>query len=113
MVWTISPPDLDRMLQEVNSTDDIIMRLQYTISRISNNKQETGIVSNEIEYIMPGDPNGNISDERIKLMNMLTSNTSVPPLLVRNIFPKFVKVTNRATANPVSQLLFEGGGMLY
>lgn len=109
MIWSISPPDLERMLQEVNSTNDIVMRLQYTISRVSTNKQESGIVSNENEYILKGTTD---IEDRMKLFEMLKGNETVQPLLIRNIFPKFVKVTNRATVTPVTQLMNEAGGNL-
>lgn len=33
MVWAISPPDLQRMIEDVNSTKPLVLRLQYIISR--------------------------------------------------------------------------------
>lgn len=57
--------------------------------------------------------NGKPNPSRKMLYNMLSGAPDVTPILIERIFPKFVKVTNRAIATPVTQLLDHGRGKLH
>lgn len=54
---------------------------------------------------MPPTDNGQPNIERLKLLEMLNSNTSVDPVKIGYILPKFLKVTNRGTAKPVPHMM--------
>lgn len=60
---------------------------------------------------MDATTDGSRNPDREKLLLMLMGYSNTTNILVKNIFPKFVKVTNRATATPVTQLMIEGGNI--
>lgn len=91
---------------------DLVLRLQYIISRFSNNKQDSGIISSESEIKIPAKINGVNNPDRTNLAIMLRGTEKVNPILIQKIFPKFVKVTNRAIATPVRQLLNYEEGLI-
>ncbi|KAI4464688.1 hypothetical protein MML48_3g00017133 [Holotrichia oblita] len=102
-LWSISPPDRKRMIDEVNSTSPISIRLQYIITHKSN--QDASVIRDENVHIMPATVNGEPNTERQKLLEMLNSNASIDPIQIGYILPKFLKVTNRATAKPVPHMM--------
>ncbi|GJQ85619.1 hypothetical protein Trydic_g20169 [Trypoxylus dichotomus] len=104
-LWSISPPDRQRMIDEINSTNPISIRLQYIVSHGSNNKEVSGVIREENIYVMEARVDGKPNVERQKLLEMLNGNDTVPPVKLGYILPKFLKVTNRGTATPVPQMM--------
>ncbi|KAK9732190.1 Piezo [Popillia japonica] len=107
-LWSISPPDRQRMINEISSNLSISVRLQYIITHKSN--QDRDVIRDENVFIMPPTDNGQPNIERLKLLEMLNSNTSVDPVKIGYILPKFLKVTNRGTAKPVPHMMDPEGG---
>ncbi|XP_045471013.1 piezo-type mechanosensitive ion channel component isoform X4 [Harmonia axyridis] len=106
-VWTISPPDRLRMIAEVNSNYSITVRMNYKVSHRTSKSEDSGILSNFVQVsIPPFLANGDRNPAREHLSEMLTTekNTSLPVLLTE-ILPKFLKVTNNGVVKPVGNLM--------
>ncbi|XP_048520923.1 piezo-type mechanosensitive ion channel component isoform X7 [Dendroctonus ponderosae] len=98
-VWSISPPDKEKMKQEVNSTKPIKVRLDYKVSHKTSSSSDSGIISNYVEISLPpGTP------ERENLYIMLVNGTQAR-ILLENILPKFLKITNLGTSQPYQGIL--------
>jgi hypothetical protein len=73
------------------------------VSRLSTNPNTPGEASDshvhELKAFVDGKPN----PQRQFLLNML--NGTDDKALIPNIFPKFLKVSNRGTATPITQLM--------
>lgn len=110
-LWIISPPDLDRLREELNSSkhghdfvlfkllvtcfwflitaNPVQVRYKYTISRTTYSDKMVGTISAEEKYdLKPLDP------ERTGLIEMLneTHNLTYSSVTLKNLFPKFLKV---------------------
>jgi len=74
------------------------------VSRLSPNPKTPGEARDssvhELEAVVDGKPN----PQRQHLINMLL-NGAHEKALIPNIFPKFLKVSNRGTATPITQLM--------
>uniref|UniRef100_A0A336MKE4 CSON001936 protein n=1 Tax=Culicoides sonorensis TaxID=179676 RepID=A0A336MKE4_CULSO len=87
-IWNISPPDKDRLIEDINGTSIITVRFRYTISRITHSKEVPGVLSEEKQYdIKPEDTE--IRQGLSKMLNQSDTNVSV---VFPFLFPKFVKV---------------------
>ncbi|XP_063932118.1 piezo-type mechanosensitive ion channel component isoform X3 [Zophobas morio] len=105
-IWSISPPDRERMLNEVNSTDPLKIRLEYKVSHRTSKPEDSGVIPDNVEITIPALVDGKPNVMRQNLLQMLQGNKNAPPMVLENILPKFLKVTNRGTAKAVSQLMF-------
>lgn len=87
-IWNISPPDKQRLIDDINGTSIITVRFRYTVSRITHSKEVPGVLSEEKQYdIKPEDHE--IREGLSKMLNQSNSDVNVTfPFL----FPKFVKV---------------------
>ncbi|XP_044750779.1 piezo-type mechanosensitive ion channel component isoform X3 [Coccinella septempunctata] len=106
-VWTISPPDRLRMIDEVNSNFPITVRLNYKVSHKTSKSEDSGILTNFVQIsIPPSLPDGSRNPARVHLSEMLETdgNTTIPVLLIE-ILPKFLKVTNNGLVKPVGSLM--------
>ncbi|XP_068903610.1 piezo-type mechanosensitive ion channel component isoform X7 [Tenebrio molitor] len=105
-VWSISPPDRDLMVMEVNSSNPLKIRLEYKVSHKTSKPEDSGVIPDNVEISVPAMIKEQPNEIRQNLLQMLSGNKSAPPMVLENILPKFLKVTNRGTAKPVSQLMF-------
>ncbi|XP_063226263.1 piezo-type mechanosensitive ion channel component-like isoform X4 [Bacillus rossius redtenbacheri] len=99
-IWGASPPDMQRLLEEVESRNSLVFKLDWRVSRQSNTQEYSGIAKATREWVMGAD-----DPQRTALAEMLSGKNSSRSVTVRTILPKFLKVTNRNTAEPVPQLL--------
>lgn len=98
-IWSISPPDRQRMLDEVNSTKAITVRLEYKVSHQTSKPEDSGVIPDHVEIDVPaGTP------ARKNLLAMLQGDEA-EPIELEYILPKFLKVTNRGTAKAITQLM--------
>ncbi|XP_065164464.1 piezo-type mechanosensitive ion channel component isoform X3 [Atheta coriaria] len=103
-VWSISPPDKERMIEEVRSAPDFKFQIQCQFSHITHTKEDPGTARVESEKIIYNKPNStNIIREN--LLDMLTQPSSNKSITLAYMFPKFVKVTNRGTADILSEFM--------
>ena len=80
------------------------MRFSWHVSRNNPNPKTTGEAIDKYEYEMPADIDGKPNPQRQNLLNMLINHTQ-DTAVIPNIFPKFLKITNRGKATPISQLM--------
>ncbi|XP_036328319.1 piezo-type mechanosensitive ion channel component isoform X2 [Rhagoletis pomonella] len=104
-LWNISPPDRNRLLEELKSNGTIVASFAYSITRIPPDKSLVGTVSSEIVFNMnetfPG---------RENLINMLESNGTASSKVVSlpDLVPKFIKILNSGDVQIVHQLMRNG-----
>ncbi|XP_039278744.1 piezo-type mechanosensitive ion channel component [Nilaparvata lugens] len=99
-IWTISPPDLGSLIKETQSVNPMTIKMDWSALKISTNPEEPSQLNSGTEVVlMPDDPN------RQNLVNLLQNKDEGKPLYLKSIFPKFIKVTNRGTINPIKMLM--------
>lgn len=81
------------------------MKLQYKVSHKTTNKEDPGVIPEEITVVMPAIIDEKPNPARKNLLDMLLGNPVDGPVQLKNIFPKFLKVTNRGTAKPLDSLM--------
>ncbi|RZF34315.1 hypothetical protein LSTR_LSTR017381 [Laodelphax striatellus] len=102
-IWTISPPDLGSLIKETQSENPMTIKMDWSALKISTNPEEPSQLNSGTEVVlMPDDPN------RQNLVNLLQNKDEGKPLYLKSIFPKFIKVTNRGTINPIQMLMKTG-----
>lgn len=87
------------------------MRLEYKVSHRTSNQEDSGVIPDNVEIIIPASTNTTRSEVRDNLLKMLEGETVTSETLFRYILPKFLKVTNRGTAAPVDLLMMAKPGM--
>ncbi|XP_055681362.1 piezo-type mechanosensitive ion channel component isoform X3 [Lutzomyia longipalpis] len=98
-VWAISPPDLQRMREDIDSTDTLKIVFRYTVSRVTYSKENPGVITDETSYdLIYGDPIRQTLSGM--LSNQTAGNVSIPHLL-----PKFLKVKNNGVLKPIPQMI--------
>jgi hypothetical protein len=74
------------------------------VSRLSPNPKTPGEAGDSRVYELEALVDGKRNPQRQLLINMLLNGTR-DKALIPNIFPKFLKVSNRGTATPITQLM--------
>uniref|UniRef100_A0A182VUH8 Piezo-type mechanosensitive ion channel component n=1 Tax=Anopheles minimus TaxID=112268 RepID=A0A182VUH8_9DIPT len=97
-IWNISPPDRARLLNDLMNNVTLTCRFRYTISRMTNSKENPGVISEERTYQLEDGP------ARQALINSLTREKDDTAVLM-NIMPKFLRVQNSGSIRPVHQLV--------
>lgn len=80
-----------------------MIRFTWHVSRLNPNPKTTGEASSSHVYDLEADVDGKPNPQRQNLIKMLNG-TNVSTL-IPNIFPKFLKVSNRGMATPITQLM--------
>ncbi|CAH1098787.1 unnamed protein product [Psylliodes chrysocephalus] len=106
-IWSISPPDRNRMIEEIRDVKPLKVRLEYKITHKTSKAEDSGIIIKGVEIIMPPSTNTSKNVDRENLLKMLTHEGVVDPVHFRYIMPKFIKVTSGGTAEPVDVLMLE------
>lgn len=81
----------------------IVIRFTWHVSRLNPNPKTTGEASSSQVYELEADVDGKPNPQRQNLIKML--NGTHVSTLIPNIFPKFLKVSNRGMATPITQLM--------
>uniref|UniRef100_A0A182PCF5 Piezo-type mechanosensitive ion channel component n=1 Tax=Anopheles epiroticus TaxID=199890 RepID=A0A182PCF5_9DIPT len=102
-IWNISPPDRNRLLNDLINNVTLTCRFRYTISRMTNSKENPGVISEERTYQLEDGP------ARQALINSL-SRTKDEMAVLMNIMPKFLRVQNSGSIRPVHQLVKTADG---
>ena len=107
-LWGISPPDRDRLKTELESNNTVTVHVEWTISRKTDVKDFSGITTKGRDIKLPAWENGQFNPVRKSLADLLSGNNDTNngngTIMLRNAFPKFIKVTSRTT-DPVPQLM--------
>lgn len=99
-IWNISPPDKERLLQDLYENKTLTSRFRYNVKRKSHSKENPGNIDDEHTFDFMG--NDTIG---MQLREML-KNTSIPSSVVMPfMMPKFLKVKNSGVLKPIHQLL--------
>ncbi|KAG5890381.1 hypothetical protein JTB14_029746 [Gonioctena quinquepunctata] len=104
-IWAISPPDRKRMVSEINSTNDLKVRLDYKVSHKTSKPEDSGILSNFVEIRIPPSSESN-DTSRANLLKMLEAEEA-DPVHFLYLLPKFLKITSKGTVAPVEVLMVE------
>jgi hypothetical protein len=99
MFWT----NLNPSYLSVFPAKPIAIRFKWTVSRLSPNPKTPGEASDSHVYELDALVDGKPNPQRQLLVNML--NGARDKAFIPNIFPKFLKVSNRGTATPITQLM--------
>ncbi|XP_066587552.1 piezo-type mechanosensitive ion channel component [Prorops nasuta] len=102
-LWDISPPDRERLIEELESPNTVIFHIEWTVSRKTDAKDSSGVTTSMRNVEMPaiiGDQPNPMRETLIEMLNGSTNATVTLP----NALPKFLKVTSRTT-NVVPQLM--------
>ena len=94
------------------SAKPIMVKLEYQVSHKSNNKEDSGVIREDVTIVLESEINGQPNPDRENLLQMLSSNIS-NPVTLKYVLPKFLKVTNRGTAKPISVLMDSETGLKY
>ncbi|EAA15074.4 AGAP009276-PA, partial [Anopheles gambiae str. PEST] len=97
-IWNISPPDRNRLLYDLINNVTLTCRFRYTISRMTNSKENPGVISEERTYQLYDGP------ARQALINSLSRTKPDEMAVLMNIMPKFLRVQNSGSIRPVHQL---------
>jgi hypothetical protein len=73
------------------------------VSRLNPNPKATGEASDNHVYELKAEEDGKPNPQRENLIKMLNGTHAMA--LIPNIFPKFLKVSNRGLATPITQLM--------
>lgn len=64
-----------------------------------------GTVHKDRSVTLPPFENDVRNPKRVQLAAMLRANTTNAPIVIPNIFPKFLKITNKGDADPISKFM--------
>ncbi|XP_061515013.1 piezo-type mechanosensitive ion channel component isoform X19 [Anopheles gambiae] len=103
-IWNISPPDRNRLLYDLINNVTLTCRFRYTISRMTNSKENPGVISEERTYQLYDGP------ARQALINSLSRTKPDEMAVLMNIMPKFLRVQNSGSIRPVHQLVKTADG---
>lgn len=99
--WSISPPVIGLLQKELNSSDPLLIRFGWVMHRVTSNPEEPPKAEHSVtSWLMPNDP----ARESLKKV-FESGSTFSEKILLRNMMPKFVKVTSRGTATPIDSLM--------
>lgn len=86
-IWIISPPDLERLKDDLQNNVTLKVQYRYVISRLTNTEKIAGTIAAERAFDLKSDSPG-----RADLLNMLNHATNQKPTQLPFLFPKFLKV---------------------
>ncbi|XP_060520861.1 piezo-type mechanosensitive ion channel component-like [Cylas formicarius] len=97
-LWTISPIDYKKLVDEVNSAAPFSAMLRITIVRNTPSGESQTLTDASNIILLPPAPD----PDRLTLAKMLTeSESSSTPIRLRNILPKFVRVMDNGKIVPI------------
>lgn len=68
------------------------------------------MVRDSQELILPAQVDNETNPVRLRLFEMLNGNMTGDPIVLSYIIPKFLKITNRGTGKPITQLMDKFNG---
>lgn len=86
-LWVISPPDLQRLKDDLQNNVTLKVRYKYSISRVTYSEKMSGTIEAEQSFDILGD-----SPARTGLISMLNQGNTSDRIQLPFLFPKFLKV---------------------
>lgn len=98
-LWMISPPDLQRLKDDLENNVTLMVRYKYSISRVTYSEKMSGTIEAERSFDISEN-----SPARKGLISMLNQGNTSDRIELPFLFPKFLKVKNLGDLKPVPQL---------
>lgn len=99
-IWNISPPDKERLLQDLYDNKTLTSRFRYNVKRKTHSKENPAQVDDEHTFDFKGNDSIGLQ------LRLMLENTSVPlSIEMPFMLPKFLKVKNNGDLRPIHQLL--------
>ncbi|XP_066947530.1 piezo-type mechanosensitive ion channel component isoform X4 [Macrobrachium rosenbergii] len=115
-IWGISPPAQDKLIQDLESNHTIKVKINWSIKRPSNSPDVAAQCKDEKEITLKAYESNKRNPIRESLVQILQGNweknTESNLVIIKNLFPKFLKVTNKGQASYVTQLEDEEKGFV-
>ncbi|XP_028032230.1 piezo-type mechanosensitive ion channel component isoform X3 [Bombyx mandarina] len=106
MNWVISPPELKRLEMEALSNASLQVKFTYVITHPTNAVPSPPTLEDQREVTLPAFVEGRANPDRGLLTDMLNGTAPADAWFnVSTLFPKFIKVFNKGTTKPASQLM--------
>ncbi|MPC15684.1 Piezo-type mechanosensitive ion channel component [Portunus trituberculatus] len=109
-IWGISPPAQKRLITELQSNHTIKLKLDWTVKRPSNSPDIASECKAKREVNLEAYKGQVRNPVREKLVRILEGELDQNPVLIPNLFPKFLKITNKGQAIYIPQLEDESEG---
>lgn len=91
-----------RLIKELDSSADVVVHIEWTVSRTTNVKDLSGITTSHHNVVLlPTDPTRRILADMLTVNGLSPSNSTI---IIPYSFPKFLKVTSKTT-DVVRQLM--------
>ena len=87
-LWIISPPDLERLKEDLRNNVTLKVQYKYVVSRVTNTEKIAGTVQSDRSFDLKDE-----TPARQALLNMLDNVVDNKPTQLPHLFPKFLKVT--------------------
>uniref|UniRef100_A0A0P4W477 Uncharacterized protein n=3 Tax=Scylla olivacea TaxID=85551 RepID=A0A0P4W477_SCYOL len=109
-IWGISPPAQKRLITELQSNHTIKLKLDWTVKRPSNSPDIASECKAKREVNLEAYKGQVRNPVREKLVRILEGELDQNPVMIPNLFPKFLKITNKGQAIYIPQLEDESEG---
>nr|XP_056710236.1 piezo-type mechanosensitive ion channel component 2 [Euleptes europaea] len=101
-LWTISPPSRRKMIDELNKTDSpFTLVVSWSVQRNLSLGAKAEIASSKQLFLLP-------NETRTKLAKMMEDTKSVENVILRNVYPHYIKAPSDSLAKPLKQLMTGG-----
>lgn len=98
-LWTISPPDFERLREDLEKNVTLKVRYKFSISRQTFSEKMAGTVEGDQKIDLAPEAREGL----IKMLNH-THNSTDKRVQLSFLFPKFLKVKNLGESKPAQQL---------
>ncbi|XP_037802529.1 LOW QUALITY PROTEIN: piezo-type mechanosensitive ion channel component-like [Penaeus monodon] len=103
-IWGISPPAQRRLISDLQSLHPIRLKMRWSVKRPSKSPDVASECKDETEIQLKAFEGSERNPVRDKLVRILEGELDSNPVLIENLLPKFLKVTNKGQALYVPQL---------
>ncbi|KAG0723512.1 Piezo-type mechanosensitive ion channel component [Chionoecetes opilio] len=103
-IWGISPPAQQRLIMELQSNHTMKLKLDWSIKRPSNSPDIASECKAKREVNLEAYKGQMRNPMREQLVRILQGELDQNPVMVTQLFPKFIKITNKGQAEYVTQL---------
>lgn len=103
-LWIISPPDLNRLKDDLMKNVTLKVQYKYIVSRVTNTDKIAGTITRERSFDLKSE-----TPARKELLDMLNQVSNQKPTQLPFLFPKFLKVkqTTDFSKNRISLIIFK------
>ncbi|XP_069698529.1 piezo-type mechanosensitive ion channel component-like [Periplaneta americana] len=102
-MWEIPSPQIDLLIEDLQSENLVTVTFSWSISRIDPIENKVSTATGRHEHILKPLVGGKPNPERVGLLSLLRRERN--SALIYNIFPKYIRITNRGHAISVPHLM--------